>query len=820
MTPTDVQIARVKLAVREQVDVVVGPPRPEPTQIGEELNLHHDVLVERGYRVRVRWIVAPVVFLGVLTTAAAVLPLTGLPRWLSAPLAAAVTLVLDQLVKPWLERRRQAGQTDAAAVEELRRHLARQDRLPRFDAVDPVAQLHVHRAIPLTGPAPSPSARPVRATKGAVVTAGGPRGREEQDPDLPRWVERDQAPEVRAWLRQTASTGGFLLLIGESSVGKTRFAYDCVAEVLPNWAVLMPDLGDGDLVNHLAEATFTLPRLVVWLDELQRYLPGPYLSAGSSAVTAGAVRRLLTADSPVLIVGTLWPEHVRTLRSTDIDPATGQTRLRYPGAADVLDDRRCHEITLRSMNRDERSRAVAVIDSDPRLAVAVAEQDFGVTETLAGAPQLVSRYEQADPSVRAVLDTAVDLRRLGVQAPLLRQLLCEGARGYLQAAEPDDRWFPPALAEATRVEGATAPLLPIYNEEHRTVHGYTVAGYLLQYGAKRRRLVVPPSPLWNACGEHVTDPADLYRLAESAQRRGLLGHAEALLRRTLAADPSASLATTMLADMLEEQGRLAEAEEVLRAALVIEPSFAPARLPELLQKQGRLAEAEQLLRAQGATGRRDLAVVLSKQGREKEAEQLLREEAPDPFSERQLAWLLHRQGRHAEAEQLLRESMLAAEFAGDLGQMLWEQGRQEEAEQLLRNAVATGLVFGLARKTLVNLLREQGRDEEAEQLLRDPAAAHDGLFAVLYGTEQLADLLQKQGRLAEAEQLLRDAVAGGDHALRGRLADVLWSRGRQEEAEDLLQAAVAAGEPYATKQLAELRERAICDRDAYRPDGR
>ena len=77
-------------------------------------------------------------------------------------------------------------------------------------------------------------------------------------------------------------TGGFLLLVGDSSVGKTRLLSETARKVLADFAVLAPDLGDGDLVNQLAAATFPLPRLLVWLDELQRFLDGPYRTLGST----------------------------------------------------------------------------------------------------------------------------------------------------------------------------------------------------------------------------------------------------------------------------------------------------------------------------------------------------------------------------------------------------------------------------------------------------------------------------------------------------------------------------------------------------------
>ena len=42
--------------------------------------------------------------------------------------------------------------------------------------------------------------------------------------------------------------------------------------------------------------------MVVWLDELQRYLDG------EPGLTGGVVRALLGAPHPVVIIGTLWPD--------------------------------------------------------------------------------------------------------------------------------------------------------------------------------------------------------------------------------------------------------------------------------------------------------------------------------------------------------------------------------------------------------------------------------------------------------------------------------------------------------------------------------
>lgn len=89
-----------------------------------------------------------------------------------------------------------------------------------------------------------------------------------------------------------ALQGGFLLILGDSSVGKTRMAHHLIHEFVPDFALVHPDT--AELIVHLADATFPLPKLVVWLDELQYYLQGPH-QRGTTYLTATTIRKLLDA---------------------------------------------------------------------------------------------------------------------------------------------------------------------------------------------------------------------------------------------------------------------------------------------------------------------------------------------------------------------------------------------------------------------------------------------------------------------------------------------------------------------------------------------
>jgi tetratricopeptide (TPR) repeat protein len=141
--------------------------------------------------------------------------------------------------------------------------------------------------------------------------------------------------------------------------------------------------------------------------------------------------------------------------------------------------------------------------------------------------------------------------------------------------------------------------------------GYIAADYLLQHGRRIRRTACPPLSLWESCLTHLADASDLLAVGDGARDRCLLNLAERFYR---AAD-SAPEAAEMLSELMSEQGRYAEAEQILRAALSGENPDAAVRLGYLLMRLDRAEEAEPLLRAALAAGehgaRRALAILLS-----------------------------------------------------------------------------------------------------------------------------------------------------------------------------------------------------------------
>ncbi|MFD8529122.1 hypothetical protein ACFV0L_17065, partial [Streptosporangium canum] len=440
-------------------------------------------------------------------------------------------------------------------------------------------------------------ADPRRLGVHAAIDAPGAIG------ELPVYVERDTDTDprgVRALIAQAAQRGGMVVLVGGSSVGKTRCAFEALTALVPQWWLLHP--ADAEQVRQAAAAP--LDRLVVWLDELQRYLGGP---AGLSAAT---VRTLLHAGT--VVVATVWPER-HTAYTTP--PAPGRDDP-YTAERELLG--LAHVVHLDTgLSAAEHQRALNAADEDPRIALALRSADYGLTQVIAAAPQLIDRWHSADPYAAAILNAAIDATRLGSHSPLSADLLRTAAPGYCdprQRAAAPLNWFEAGLAYATQtLHGATAALAPIAAPgEMGTPVGYLVADYLQQHVGRQRRTIKVPVTVWKALIQYLTHPEDQIRVGLSAENRLLYCYAEPLYGN--AAHAGGQDAYERLAELLTEPDRLKGLWDQADAG----DGKAAERLATLLARQGRWEE----LRARAdsgdeqATGR--LADLLIGQGREEE----------------------------------------------------------------------------------------------------------------------------------------------------------------------------------------------------------
>ena len=280
----------------------------------------------------------------------------------------------------------------------------------------------------------------------------------------------------------------------------------------------------------LAELPRVGPRTVVWLNETQLYLDTP---GDTGERVAAALRTMLTDPrrAPVFVLGTLWPSHWDTLTREGDQHAQARTVL---AGTDIPVPPAFTEPELRDL-----PRAAA---ADVRLQMAVAEaRDGQVTQNLAGVPELLARYRHAPAAAKALIQAAMDARRLGHRTALPHALLAAAAAAYLTDTEWDalgEDWLEQALAyTAQPCKGASGPLTRIRPRPTRpgTRDGndqrpggpadpgggpvYRLADYLDQHGRRHRNSQFPPAGFWAAVADHAF-PGDQTTLGDAAHARG------------------------------------------------------------------------------------------------------------------------------------------------------------------------------------------------------------------------------------------------------------------------------------------------------------
>ena len=341
-------------------------------------------------------------------------------------------------------------------------------------------------------------------------------------PVLPVYVPRDHdAALAEVVTAAAAGASGIAVLVGGSSTGKTRACWQAL-ELLrgqeAGWRLWHPI----DAQGALADMAGVGPRTVVWLNEAQRYLG---TADGAGERVAAGLRALLreSARGPVLVLATLWPDY------------RAELTVRPPGGADphaqareLLDG---YDIPVPAKFTGEQLQQLEAA-GDPRLAqAATGSRDGQVIQYLAGAPELLARYRNAPPAARALIDAAMDARRLGMGAGLPQAFLEAAAPGYLTDAEWDglgEDWLEQALDyTAKRAKGVRGPLAPIRPRPALGALASTgdrpawqLADYLDQHGRRARGEEIPPQLFWAAAASHA-DPADLTTLAGAAKVRGL-----------------------------------------------------------------------------------------------------------------------------------------------------------------------------------------------------------------------------------------------------------------------------------------------------------
>ncbi|MFD7556431.1 tetratricopeptide repeat protein [Streptomyces sp. NPDC059835] len=620
---------------------------------------------------------------------------------------------------------------------------------------------------------------------------------------VPRAHDRALADAVKD---TEAGRSRMLVLVGSSSTGKTRACWEAVQPLAARgWQLWHPfDLTRAEAA--LADLERVAPRTVVWLNEAQHYLGDPQVGERIAA----ALHTLLIDPSrgPALILGTLWPEYDDSYtampRPGSPDPHSRVRELlagRTRPVPDVFD-------------QDALDTAATFAEGGDRLladTLTRTSTDGRVAQDLAGAPELLRRYQHGTPAVRALVEAAMDARRLGVGLHLPHAFLTDAAADYLTDHDWDqltNDWAEAAYAELARpVHGKQAPLrrtnprptrrppvrpTPATAAVPPTGPMLRLTDYLEQHGRAARRLLCPPASFWHAAHTHLTGPEDLNNLAEAAEARGRVQWAHHL--RLRAARAGHTRAMIKLAWTRELDGDREGTEALYRQAADAGDPSAIRLLGQMREATGDQENPEAFYRQAADAGEADALRGLARLREEVEdwagAEAFYREatEAGDTNAFTDLASMREQAGDRLGAERYARQGADAGDPfpLTNLSVMREEVGDRESAEALAREAVSAGDTNALLE--LGRMREREGDREGADVAYRQAAEVNGGLTIA-----QIARMREEAGDEEGAEALaLRAADAGDFYVLR----DLEWMRevgGDREGVEALYRHAADAG---------------------------
>ncbi len=315
---------------------------------------------------------------------------------------------------------------------------------------------------------------------------------------VPAYIPRDIDPAVQDALSRAGNRGGVILLIGDSTSGKTRCAFEALVSTLPDRSLIVPpyvtDLADA-VTEAVATARSGAPG-VLWLNDMEQYL-------GPEGLHLGDIRALRSAH--VVVLGTM-----RSRIRTGL-PSHELVRL-----AEEFEVPR-----LWSPEERERTREHLRSRPDDRLQLALDQaEDFGIAETLATGPQLWRELNSAsvvdgNPRGAALVRTAIDLALAGLTDPLPVDLLRElherylpGRNKQLIAPEP----FDAALAWTTTPRDAVTRLL-IPEGEGLKPFDYLLDAHLRDRGPSSELI---PDVIWSVALERGTLDHQRFSIALAA----------------------------------------------------------------------------------------------------------------------------------------------------------------------------------------------------------------------------------------------------------------------------------------------------------------
>ena len=573
-------------------------------------------------------------------------------------------------------------------------------------------------------------------------------------PTLPTYIPRAHDAELKQVVTAAAEgTSAIAVLVGGSSTGKTRACWESLQLLRnrrPEWRLWHP-IDPSRPEAALRELPAIGPRTVVWLNEAQFYLD----TAGDLGERVASGLRELLRDpdrGPVLVLATLWPQFWGSL---SVRPEEGPDP--HAQARELLSGQ---DISLPPAFSQAQLQ-LAADSADPRLALAAATAlDGQVIQFLAGAPEVLARYRNAPPAARALIEAAMDARRLGMGVALPQDFLAAAAPAYLPESERDgigDDWLPEALAwSAAECKGTRGPLTHIRRyPTHSPDPALRLADYLDQHGRHERSAYMPPAEFWAAAAEFAS-PHDQDALAAAAEERGLLRDAARLCKRATHGEGEAAIALFKILHSLQPDD--SRPARWVSANAALDDAFTISRLIRELQTAGAADQATALASRAVPHVRLD-----------------------DPL---RVNWLLEELRSVGAADQV--EVLLA---------------RNPAARATLRDP------DGVAR--LLHTLKKIGAAGQVEVLLARNPAAHV-TFDYPNTLNAVADLLYFLKRASATDQVTTLAVRAAAHITFenafnfGFLLQAMWHVGASEQADTMIARAISHSAFDSPRDCAEL----------------
>lgn len=617
---------------------------------------------------------------------------------------------------------------------------------------------------------------------------------------VPAYVSRDVDDELTEKLTLLVQRGGLLVIVGDSTAGKSRTAYQVLLKTAPNHRIISP-YDRAELRDAFAIIAVLPDPVVLWLDNIEKYLGNDGLTP---RITSYLKRR------GVICLGTIRAKEYRGLTDLSVISAGIDSRRHEEliSSEHVLEQAEL-VFMQRRWTAAETARARKV--SDIRVAEALTHSDtYGFAEYLAAGPKLYEEWSlasavDANPRGAALVSAAIDCQRAGMLDSVPLEVLQSAHEFYLESAggqllRPET--FEDALAWSTRLRyGITSLLLP-----GKQPRSYRAFDYLIDKTITSEDTPPVPDIIWESAKSFFS--SDFNQLREIALAAALQENFDiAIPMLTDLAAKEMRIAARDLGDIFYRQLNYDLAEHWYKRAIDLGSIIAATRLGHVFQFNDRIAEAEPWYEYAAKNGdphgMYHMGLICQGKGMAQDAEKWFRDavEHEETMASKGLGELLVSSGRLEEAQTLLR----AASDKGDLSAMVYlgivldDLKQTKEAERLWRRAAAAG--SGGTKANLARLSAKAKRYSEAEKLFREAKA-----LGVPDIEGSLSIVVAHRGRWSEAERLASIAFKQGNVATARYLGNQFWAAWNMPKAEEWLKKAVDAGESKAIGPLATVLE--------------